>query len=108
MENPSNVPRGPGRRVLLGLLAICMTIGGFRFTVVAHEFFHQNTQRYIRWTGEVSYGPRPWIESWLLGYCAAATGMMLSAGVAFFMKRRWGLTLAGFAGVAWIITSFAG
>lgn len=93
------------RVVLLGVLALCLGIGGLRFTYAARLFFNQNTQTYLTTKGEIRSGPRPWPEPWLLTYSAAAAGIMLAGGASLLLKRPWGLTVAAFAGFAWIISA---
>lgn len=82
-----------------------MSSGGFRFTYGARLLFDQNVQTYVRPSGEVHEGPRPAPEPWILSYCAAASGVMLAGAVGLLAGRRWGLTCAGFAGLAWVITA---
>ena len=93
------------RPMFAGILALCMAIGGFRFTHGVRLLFDQNTQHYISKTGEVTYGPRPWPEPWLLVYFIAASSLMMAGGLGLLRRRRWGLTLTAFAGMAWTITS---
>jgi hypothetical protein len=81
-----------------------MAIGGFRFTIAARLLFDQNVQTYVK-HGEVSQGPRPWPEPWILTYTISASCMMLAGSVGLLLKRRWGLTLVGVLGLGWAISA---
>jgi hypothetical protein len=56
--------------------------------------------------GPYTYGPRPELEPWVLSFGALSALIMLAAGIGLLFRRRWGPTLAGFAGTAWAILSF--
>jgi hypothetical protein len=104
-EHDDTARKPGGRFLLLGVLALVMGIGGIRFTYAARGLFDQNTQTYMARSGAVSYCARPWPEPWILTFCATASILMLAGGIGLLVRRRWGLTFAGFAGLAWIISA---
>lgn len=89
----------------LGVLTLVMGIGGIRFTIAVHEFFDLHTQHHVAFTRGVLSGPRPWPEPGVLAYLGTATILMSAGSCGLILQRRWGLTLAAFAGEAAVISS---